>query len=55
MAAAYLGSTFMPTIFGALASRVGYGVLPGFALAVTAVMAALFAVQKRQLARRDRP
>ena len=55
MAAAYVGSTFMPTIFGALASRVGYGVLPGFALAVTAAMSALFALQKRQIGRRGQP
>ena len=53
MAAAYVGSTFTPTVFGALASRVGYGVLPGFALALTAAMAALFALQKRQLAGRS--
>ena len=47
MAFAYVGSTFMPSVFGAIAGVTGYGALPVFALAVTAVMAAMFAAQKR--------
>ena len=51
MAAAYVGSTFVPTLFGWLANAAGYGVLPLFALAVTALQAAMFAMQKRAVER----
>lgn len=47
MAFAYIGSLFMPTIFGWLAELLGYGILPVFALALTAVMIALFNSQQR--------
>ena len=47
MAFAYIGSLFMPTIFGWIASALGYGILPVFALALTAVMMALFGSQQR--------
>ena len=47
MAFAYIGSLFMPTIFGWIAELLGYGVLPVFALAFTAVMIALFNSQQR--------
>ena len=47
MASAYIGSTFMPTIFGALAGVLGYGALPAVMLLLTAVMAAAFVWQKR--------
>ena len=53
MASAYLGSTLVPTLFGTLASVVGYGALPVFSLAVTALMAALFEMQKRQICARN--
>ncbi|MGN0773676.1 MAG: MFS transporter [Candidatus Ventricola sp.] len=47
MAFAYIGSLFMPTIFGWIAELLGYGVLPAFALALTAVMIALFNSQQQ--------
>lgn len=47
MAFAYIGSLFMPTIFGWIAELLGYGILPVFALALTAVMIALFGSQQR--------
>ena len=47
MAFAYIGSLFMPTIFGWIASALGYGILPVFALVFTAVMIALFNSQQR--------
>ncbi len=47
MAFAYIGSLFMPTIFGWIAELLGYGVLPVFALVFTAVMVALFNSQQR--------
>ncbi|MDO5377791.1 MAG: MFS transporter [Clostridia bacterium] len=52
MASAYLGSTFAPSIFGALAGVVGYGALPLFALGAAALMSAMFGLQKRQVDRR---
>lgn len=47
MAFAYIGSLFMPTIFGWIAELLGYGILPVFALALTAMMIALFNSQQR--------
>ena len=47
MAFAYVGSTFLPSIFGALAGVGGYGLLPYFAIGICALMAALFGVQKK--------
>lgn len=47
MAFAYMGSTFMPTVFGWMANAAGYGILPFFALLVTLLMTALFEVQKK--------
>lgn len=47
MAFAYIGSLFMPTIFGWIASILGYGILPVFALVFTAVMISLFNSQQR--------
>ncbi|MBP3522683.1 MAG: MFS transporter [Clostridia bacterium] len=47
MAFAYIGSLFMPTIFGWIAELLGYGVLPVFALVFTVVMIALFNSQQR--------
>lgn len=47
MAFAYVGSTFMPTIFGALAGVFGYTLLPVFTVVIAGAMAALFTVQKR--------
>ena len=47
MAFAYIGSLFMPTIFGWIASELGYGILPVFALVFTAIMIVLFNGQQR--------
>lgn len=47
MAFAYVGSTFLPSIFGALAGMTGYELLPYFVFALCALMAVLFGVQKK--------
>ena len=47
MAFAYVGSTFLPSIFGALAGVGGYGLLPYFALGICLLMAVLFGIQKK--------
>lgn len=46
MAFAYMGSLFAPTVFGWIADALGYGVLPVFALALTAAMIALYSAQQ---------
>lgn len=38
MACAYVGTTFMPALFGVLAARLGIGLLPAFLLAGVAGM-----------------
>lgn len=47
MAFAYVGSTFLPSIFGALAGVGGYGLLPYFAISICALMTVLFGIQKK--------
>lgn len=47
MAFAYVGSTFLPSIFGALAGVDGYGLLPYFAISICVLMAVLFGIQKK--------
>lgn len=47
MAFAYVGSTFLPSIFGALAGVGGYGLLPYFAIGICVLMAVLFGIQKK--------
>ena len=47
MAFAYVGSTFLPSIFGALAGVDGYGLLPYFAISICVLMAVLFGMQKK--------
>lgn len=47
MAFAYVGSTFLPSIFGALASVGGYGLLPYFAIGICVLMTVLFGIQKK--------
>ena len=47
MAFAYVGSTFMPSMFGAIAGVTGYGALPVFALIATVLMAVMFTMQKK--------
>ena len=32
MASAYIGSTFMPAVFGILQERIGIGIMPGYLL-----------------------
>ena len=47
MAFAYVGSTFLPSIFGALAGVGGYGLLPYFAIGSCVLMTVLFGIQKK--------
>ena len=47
MAFAYVGSTFLPSIFGALAGVGGYGLLPYFAIGICVLMTVLFGMQKK--------
>ena len=47
MAFAYVGSTFLPSIFGALAGAGGYGLLPYFAISICVLMTVLFGIQKK--------
>ncbi len=47
MAFAYMGSLSMPTVFGWLAEAFGYGILPVFSLAITAMMILLYNGQQR--------
>lgn len=55
MAFAYVGSTFTPSVFGALAGIGGYTWMPFFALILAVLMIALFTAQKRivQARRKD--
>jgi len=53
MAFAYLGSLFVPTIFGWLADAAGYGVLPLFSIVLTVASIALFTAQQRIVDRRN--
>ena len=55
MAFAYVGSTFLPSIFGALAGVGGYGLLPYFAMGICALMAVLFGVQKKIVETKVKP
>lgn len=47
MAFAYVGSTFLPSIFGALAGVGGYGLLPYFAISICVLMTVLFGIQRK--------
>ena len=47
MAFAYVGSTFLPSIFGALAGVGEYGLLPYFAISICVLMTVLFGIQKK--------
>ena len=47
MAFAYVGSTFLPSIFGALAGVGGYGLLPYFTISICVLMTVLFGIQKK--------
>lgn len=47
MAFAYVGSTFLPSIFGVLAGVGGYGLLPYFAISICVLMTVLFGIQKK--------
>lgn len=47
MASAYVGTTFVPTVFGAVANALGYGVMPVAVLAITLAMCALHGAQMR--------
>ena len=47
MASAYVGTTFVPTLFGAVANVLGYGVMPVAVLVLTLAMCALHGAQMR--------
>ena len=47
MASAYVGTTFVPTVFGVMANALGYGVMPVAVLAITLAMCALHGAQMR--------
>lgn len=49
MASAYVGTTCMPTIFGALADTLGYGILPVFALVFSGMMMLTFVRLKKRV------
>ena len=49
MASAYVGTTCLPTIFGALADALGYGILPVFALMFSGLMTAAFIRLKKRV------
>jgi len=53
MAFAYIGSLAMPTVFGWIAEALGYGVLPAYALVITAVMTLLYHTQQKIVDRRN--
>lgn len=55
MAFAYMGSLTMPTVFGWLADALGYGILPLFSLALTALMILLFNRQQKIVDERNAP
>jgi fucose permease len=49
MASAYTGSTFMPPLFGLLAGRTGFWLLPFFLLAFTVLMLVMIELLKRNV------
>ena len=53
MAFAYMGSLFMPTVFGWIADAVGYGALPLYAIVLTTVMILLFNRQQKIVSARE--
>ena len=53
MAFAYIGSLTMPTVFGWLAEALGYGILPVFALVITAAMTLLYNAQQKIVDQRN--
>ena len=53
MAFAYVGSTFMPSLVGMLADRLGYGMLPVFLMGITAAMVLLFGLQAKAVDRKN--
>ena len=52
MASAYIGSTFMPMLFGQLQQRVGIGVMPVYLLIFAALNIGMLEIAYRQSARR---
>lgn len=55
MAFAYVGSTFLPSIFGALAGVGEYGLLPYFAISICVLMTVLFGIQKKIVETKVKP
>ena len=54
MAAAYIGSTFMPMLFGQLQQAVGIGIMPAYLLIFAALNIGMLEIAYRQIARRSR-
>ena len=54
MAAAYIGSTFMPTVFGHIQQAVGIGIMPLYLLAFAALNIGLLEIAYRRIGRRTR-
>ncbi|MCM0650272.1 MFS transporter [Clostridium swellfunianum] len=49
MACAYVGSTFMPPLFGVLASRIGYALMPFYAASIFLIMFIMIIVLNRSV------
>ena len=54
MASAYIGSTFMPMLFGQLQQAVGIGIMPAYLLFFAALNIGMLEIAYRQIARRSR-
>ena len=54
MASAYIGSTFMPMLFGQLQQAVGIGIMPAYLLIFAALNIGMLEIAYRQIARRSR-
>ena len=50
-----MGSTFLPSIFGAMAGVGGYEWMPYFAMGICAMMAVLFNIQKKIVETKSKP
>ena len=55
MASAYIGSTFMPMIFGQLQQTVGIGIMPAYLLIFAALNIGMLEIAYRKIARNHRP
>ena len=51
MAAAYIGSTFMPMVFGQIQQKLGIDIMPAYLLIFAAVSLAMLEIAYRRIAR----